>query len=104
GVFYFFTLNNATMHASLINNTIVDNQGVAGDGLVLSTTDTASFLTTTLQNCIFRNNGERNFIKEKGNPIVISNGGNMSDDFSMNAELNDSSDLNNTEPIFNDPI
>jgi len=91
-----------TIMAKIINTTIADNHGFQADGIGLGEEDEAS-TTTTIQNCIFRNQGSTNYnyIFGTGLPELISDGGNMSDDESMIDALTDSTDLNQTSPLFN---
>lgn len=99
--------NNASdsnhVEVLLMNNTIADNFGLLTGGIAnwTGTVDASSIMT--LQNNIFRQSGALNYVVEAGTPQVVSNGGNMSDDASLNLVLTHSSDLNGTEPDFLDP-
>jgi hypothetical protein len=90
-----------TIMAKLINTTIADNHGSQADGMGLGEEDEAA-ITTTIQNCIFRNQGSTNYnyIFGTGLPELISDGGNMSDDESMIDILMNLNDLNQTSPLF----
>lgn len=103
-VFFLQATDHDTMTATFINNTIVNNHGITGDGLSLATSDTASVLTAYVQNNIFRNKTSSNFRTTHGTPLLLSHGGNMSNDLSMIPYLVHSQDLNQTEPIFSDPL
>ncbi len=90
-----------TMEATIINTTFVNNHGFFADGIAQETQSINAALTTKIQNCIFRNQGFSNYVIEAGTPVLLSNGGNMSDDESM-VDVFIPKDLNNTSPVFYD--
>lgn len=92
-----------TMEATIINTTIVDNYGYLADGIAQETGSINGALTTTIQNCIFRNQGLNNYLVESGTPVIISRGGNMSHDESLTEILVHCKDMDQTSPIFNNP-
>lgn len=90
---------NDTAETLIVNSTFADN--FAYLGCLIQEEETDGLLTTYLQNNIFRNSGTYDYFGQIGFPTVISRGGNMSGDESMFDILIDSSDLIQTEPLFN---
>ena len=89
-----------TLHTSIVNSTFTGNEGVFSDGICLHERDSLpGELILNVQNCIFNNQGIE-YATSSGIPLVISNGGNMSDDASMTGILTHMKDLNMTSPIY----
>jgi hypothetical protein len=84
----------------ILNTTFADNYGDLAAGIA-NWTDTVEILSnTTIQNCIFRNSGGINYVIEAGFPNVISKGGNISDDLTLETYLTHPKDINGDEPTF----
>jgi len=92
-----------SMEATIINTTFVDNHGFFADGIAQETASIDAAITTKIQNCIFRNQGVSNYVVENGTPLLMSLGGNISDDESLVDILTKPKDLNQISPVFNDP-
>ncbi len=88
--------------ASILNSTFADNDGELAAGIANWTGATGTS-NTTIQNCIFRHQGAVNYAIEDGTPVLISNGGNLSDDGSMSDVLTQPSDIEFEDPDFADP-
>lgn len=87
----------------IMNSTFADNLGALSAGIAQWTGDTLAFMDMTMQNSIFSNDGGVNYAIEAGTPTLTSNGGNMSDDDSMEPYLTHAMDLNLESPEFNEP-
>lgn len=72
-----------TTNIMVINSTLADNDGDLGSGIGLFTGERESTLILTIQNTIFANEGE-NYAIEAGSPEVVSKGGNLSTDTTLN--------------------
>jgi hypothetical protein len=99
--------NNASAARSanvvLLNTTFAKNEssGTAGGGIAQWEGDADSEAKILAQNCIFHEDGQ-NYVVEDGEPEFLSTGGNLSNDFTMEAFLTGTNDLNETEPEFVD--
>ncbi len=91
------------VNVNIMNTTIADNIGSLASGIAQWTGEDAATLTTTVQNSIFRQDGEINYAVEGGTPVLVSNGGNISDDETMQDMLIEPTDFNIEEPDFEDP-
>lgn len=89
---------NATIN--LINSTVVNNGATIGAGIAHWKPGTESTSVLTVQNTIFYNPLGINYEIEDGDPTLVSNGGNLSSDGSMTAELINTNDLNGEDPLF----
>ncbi len=88
---------------NVLNSTFADNVGSLSSGIAQWTGDIQASLTTTVQNSIFRQEGDINYAVEGGTPVFISNGGNMSDDGTLQDVFTEPTDYNFEEPEFEDP-
>lgn len=99
--------NNASdsnhVEVLIMNTTFADNAGALSGGIANWTGTLAATSNLTLQNCIFRQDGLINYAIEDGTPSVISNGGNLSDDFTLETYLTHPKDINEDDPTFVDP-
>lgn len=97
--------NNATDgHTSSVkalNCTFADNAAPVGGGVAQWEAPSGNS-TLTLQNCIFFNNIPNNYEVEDGAPEVVSRGGNLSGDNSLNDPLTQVNDLTQVDPMFVD--
>lgn len=102
GGLIFNSIDSVHSEYSLINCTIGNNEAAIGAGIAhwREGSDGSSILT--LQNTVLQNPFALNYQIEEGEPTLISNGGNLSSDFSMQAELIDTNDLNDMDPLFVD--
>ena len=87
---------NATT-ATLTNCTVASNTGVTEGGIATVDNDNLTATTTTLKNNIVANNSNPNLSRIGTNAQVVSQGFNLASDNSV-ALLNQSTDLNNTNP------
>jgi len=85
----------------LVNCTIATNIATLGAGISQWEESENASATLILQNTIFENNGN-DYEVEAGTPTVISNGGNICNDATMNDFLTASNDFANTNPLFVD--
>lgn len=92
---------NATFN--VINSTIVNNLAFIGAGISHWKPGTEATSVLTVQNTIFDNPFGNNYDIEDGDPVFVSNGGNLSSDATMTAELIGTNDLNEEDPLFVDP-
>ena len=99
--------NNTTdsnhVEVLIMNTTFADNFGVLSAGIANWTGLLEASSNMTLQNCIFRHDGAVNYAIEDGTPNLISNGGNLSDDNSMEGALTHPKDIQLEDPDFVDP-
>jgi hypothetical protein len=87
--------------ASILNSTFADNLGSIG-GAIASWTGTINVQSEmTIQNNIFRGDGVPNYVIEGGTPSLISNGGNFSDDNTIDFAAI-STDVFEDDPLFLD--
>ncbi len=91
------------VNMSILHCTFSENQGDLAAGIAQWTGEFEGFLNTTIQNNIFQQAGGLNYAVEGGTPMLISNGGNMSDDETMTFSLTQTNDVNSIEPTFVDP-
>jgi hypothetical protein len=87
----------------IMNTTFADNFGVLAAGIADWTGANEATSNMTIQNNIFRHQGAINYAVEAGTPVLISNGGNLSDDNSMEAALTHPKDIQLEDPNFVDP-
>ena len=87
----------------ILNTTIADNAGALAGGIANWTGTLEVSSNLTLQNCILRQDGLKNYAIEDGTPEVVSNGGNMSDDLTLEDYLMHVKDINEVDPDFVDP-
>ncbi|MBI5916642.1 MAG: T9SS type A sorting domain-containing protein [Bacteroidetes bacterium] len=91
------------VEVQIMNTTFADNVGALAGGLANWTGEFESTSNTTLQNCIFRQDGLLNYAIEAGTPALLSNGGNLSDDATMADFLTHPKDIHEDVPDFVDP-
>jgi hypothetical protein len=87
----------AASNCSLLNCTFANNQGAE------TRAEIRNVGTMDMQNCIFYHPGRINFENFGPSAVTTSSGGNISSDNSMAAFLTNTHDLNNTDPLFEDP-
>ncbi len=87
----------------IMNSTFADNFGVLAAGIANWTGLNAATSNMTFQNTILRHDGGINYAIEDGTPTVTSNGGNLSDDASMEAYLTHPKDIQLEDAGFVDP-
>lgn len=80
----------------IVNSTIAGNEGAMGHGIGLFTSENESSLTMTIRNTILANEGT-NYEIEAGNPVVISEGGNVISDGSLDDILTGPQDKSNAQ-------
>ncbi|MEO1260425.1 MAG: right-handed parallel beta-helix repeat-containing protein [Bacteroidota bacterium] len=95
--------DTSTVSVSILNCTIAKNTGDLAAGIAQWTGTSEAFLNTTIQNSILFNSGGNNYAIEGGTPALISNGGNMSSDATLETYFTNTNDLNNVEPTLVDP-
>ncbi|MEM1216611.1 MAG: T9SS type A sorting domain-containing protein, partial [Bacteroidota bacterium] len=90
---------------NIINSTIIENTASLGAGIANWKFGELSTSTLTVQNTIFANpEGDgNNYVIEAGDPVFVSNGGNLSANTSMEMILTGPNDLNDVGPQFVDP-
>lgn len=97
--------NNATgiktARVVLINSTLAENLSGFGGGVAQWEANDTSSAELTLLNSIIANPLENHFV-EQGTPVVISLGGNLSSDNTMNDFLTNTKDINEVDPQFVD--
>lgn len=84
---------------SILNCTFADNFGSIGAAISNWTGTINAASTMTLQNTILRGDGLTNYMVEGGVPLLVSNGGNLSDDLSISAVALPL-DLQGMDPLF----
>ncbi|MBP6826454.1 MAG: T9SS type A sorting domain-containing protein [Saprospiraceae bacterium] len=89
--------NTATVNA--VNTTFAANFGSLGG--TIAQFENAGEATTTLQNCIFSSEAD-NYAIESGDPSVVSLGGNICTDLSLQTYLTAANDVNEDDPLFVD--
>ena len=92
-----------TVDVSILHCTIGKNSAILGAGIAQWTGTSEAYLNTTIQNTILFNEDGDNYAIEDGTPSLVSNGGNMSNDQSLNSIFTEPSDLNEVEPDLVDP-
>lgn len=97
------TTDSNQVEVAILNTTFADNFGALAAGVANWTGTLEAFSDMLIQNCIFRHNGAINYAVEAGIPNLISNGGNLSDDSSMEAWLLHPKDIQLEDPEFVDP-
>ncbi len=99
--------NNTTdsnhVEVVLYNVTFADNFGELAAGVANWTGQLEASSNMRIQNCIFRQDGAINYAVEDGFPNLLSSGGNLSDDTSLEAYLLDPKDIQLEDPAFVDP-
>ncbi|RMF23778.1 MAG: hypothetical protein D6765_12590 [Bacteroidetes bacterium] len=96
--------DSSTVNLSIINCTVANNIGGFSAGLIQWTeNDVDAIANTTIQNTILANDGLINYAIEAGSPMLISNGGNLSDDLSTMDYFTHAKDQNATDPLFVNP-
>lgn len=99
--------NNATdsntVVVNLMNCTFGQNFGTLAAGFANWTGTDEAYSETTMQNCIFWQEGGLNYAVEDGTPELASNGGNLSDDNTLEDYLTHPKDILLEEPTFVDP-
>ncbi len=86
---------------SIMNSTIANNLSTTGGGVSQYTAGIGT-AELTLQNTILENPFGGNYTIESGTPTVVSNGGNLSSDATLAADLGATNDLNSSSPDFVD--
>ncbi len=91
------------LNVTIKNSTFADNTGQLSAGIATSTTDSTQ-ATLFLQNNAFLNVNATNYAASTGNTIVVSDGGNFSNDTSTEGILTQTTDINNSQddPMFVD--
>jgi hypothetical protein len=89
-----------TVVVNIVNSTFAENIGVLAAGFANWTGTTDAISLTKIQNCIFWHEGGLNYAIEDGTPELTSNGGNLSDDDSMQDYLTHPKDISLGEPTF----
>lgn len=87
---------------TLTNNTIVNNIANIGAGISNWKQEIDHSTVLTLKNNIFYNPLGDDYIIELGDPMVVSEGGNLCQDASLDAYLTGTNDLPSTDPEFVD--
>ncbi|MEY3052473.1 MAG: hypothetical protein RLY31_2258 [Bacteroidota bacterium] len=99
--------NNTTdsNHVEVVihNVTFADNFGELAAGIANWTGQSEATSNMRIQNCIFRQDGAINYAVEDGFPNLVSTGGNLSDDTSLEAYLLHPKDIQLEDPSFVDP-
>jgi len=94
---------NTSISSKIINTTFYGNSSMNGlVGGITQYTEEAFQSVLKLQNNIFSNSSGMNYSYEGDFAIVNSDGGNLSDDLSMENSLVANNDTNNEDPIFID--
>lgn len=108
GIGGFISLNvsdSLEANYSIMNSTIAQNTAVIGAG-ISNWEGQDTFIngksTLVMQNVILYNPDGNDYEIEAGDPAVVSNGGNLASDNTMNGILNGPSDLTETNPGFVD--
>ncbi|HHM20515.1 MAG TPA: T9SS type A sorting domain-containing protein [Bacteroidetes bacterium] len=91
------------VNVSILHCTISNNSGDLAAGIAQWTGVTQTSLTTTIQNSILDNPGGNNYTVEDGTPTMISNGGNLSTDATLQNIFTQTTDLNGVQPTYIDP-
>ena len=86
----------------LINNTFFANEGALGADIG-NWTDSTGVSTLILQNNIFSGSFNDSYAIEDGFPVIVSTGGNLSDDASLMPFANAMNDTHNEFPSFSAP-
>lgn len=103
GAVIFNTIDSVVGSYSLMNCTVVNNQAGIGAGVAHWNEGTEGSSILTMQNTILANPAGVNYEIENGTPEIISNGGNLTDDFSLFGVFNDTNDLLEVQPLFVSP-
>ena len=91
------------VYGSLMNCTFANNTGLFADNLsVFESLIGLGDLTIEIQNTLFYDVLTNSYNIEEGTPVVISNGGNLSNDVSLSQVFVMSSDFNNEDPMLFD--
>lgn len=91
------------VNVSILHCTIANNVAELGAGFAQWTGTSEALLNTTMQSSILFNESGDNYVVEAGTPNLISNGGNMSSDNTLETLFTQTTDLNNTSPNLVDP-
>ena len=86
----------------LVNNTFFANSGAVGS-VIGNWTDDTGISTLTIQNNIFATALTDSYAIEAGTPLMLSNGGNMSEDASFMPYANELNDTHLENPLFTAP-
>ncbi len=101
GAISFNASDSITTEYLIMNSTLVNNIGL-GAGIGNWEDGEEGTSTLTMQNTIMYNPDGNNYEIEDGDPIFVSNGGNLSTDASTVGVLTGTNDLNETDPLFVD--
>lgn len=88
------------VYIRITNSTIADNEGSEMAGIAQFTGDVDGFSQLTLQNTILANDQGNNWTLESGTPTVVSGGGNLVTDISLEQALDMDSDQHKVDPKF----
>lgn len=102
GAIAIYTFDSLQNTVNLINNTLVNNFGAIGAGIAHSKEGEEGNSILKLQNNILHNPDGKNYEIDEGTPSIISEGGNLSADASMNSFLLGNNDFVETDPMFMD--
>lgn len=98
GGFSFNSADSLPTNINIVNSTIADNVASIGAGMASWTNDLAG-LNVNLTNTILSNPAGDNYEIEAGTPTIASQGGNLSDDASLDAVFM-SIDISGQSPLF----
>ena len=90
--------DSSSLAVNIINSTLADNIGALANGIATYTGESEVTSTLTLQNNLFAN-PDHNYVVEGGTTTVVSNGGNYSNDTSMEGVLTHAQDINGAEIV-----
>ena len=102
GVMSLNSTEGRTNRTHLVNNTFFGNEAALGS-VIGNWTDSIGVSVLTLQNNIFAGSLGASYEVENGTPEVISLGGNLSDDLSMETLASSVNDVNGEDPGMDDP-
>jgi hypothetical protein len=92
-------VDSTHLEVAIINSTFVNNIGVFAAGISNWTgAEDVSSSNTVLQNNIFMQDGAVNYAVEAGNPALVSNGGNLYDDASLEPFMTHPKDFSEDNP------
>ncbi len=104
GAISFNTSDSIHTESSMINSTLVNNAAFIGAGLATWVQDATASGDLHIQNTILSNPDGLNYEVELGAANVVSNGGNLSTDNSLDMIFTNTNDLNATDPLFVEPF
>ena len=97
-----------TSRLTIINSTFVDNIGLTAGAITMFEDEDTADAILILQNTILYADpsaiNDPLYAVENGMPLVISNGGNLCTDATLNSFLTNTNDLTETDPLLENPI